>query len=146
MGTRYAYEAFCGMKARSKKMGFKIPDITAREFMGWWMKELETFNGKIPTCGRIDHSKAYSWDNFVMQDMADNSREAALRNQLSGHGRKASKKILVIRKDDNQIVGSIGSIRMTARFFKVSQRLIQFIVRGKNPGSKHIKYDLKVAA
>lgn len=141
---RNAYDSFYNIRKRSREAGFDLPIFTVREFIGWWLGELKTFNGIKPTCGRIDHSKGYTWDNFILQDMADNSREGAKRNCFSANNRTSSKRIFVYRKDDGVCVGSFGSIRMAARFCGVSQRLIQFIVRGKYKNSQSIKYDLAV--
>jgi len=140
-----AYEAYNALKARSKKQDLPNPSFTAREFIAWWTDCLKDFKGTIPTCGRIDHSLGYSWDNMEMQDMADNSRESARRNKLGANNRTQAKMILVKRKSDGVCVGSFGSVRMAARYFGVSQRLVQFIVRGECKQSKKIAYDLEAA-
>ncbi len=140
---RCAYEAFCGTKARSKKYGLHRPKFTAREFMGWWLAELIKFKGTTPTCGRIDHSLGYSWENIEMQDMADNSREAALRNKLGDHGLKRSKKVCVHSLETGAKLGEIANIRAAARFFGVSQRLVQFLVRGDYKSSKQVPFQLR---
>jgi hypothetical protein len=144
--VRLAYEAFCGMKARSKKNGFPVPDISAREFVGWWLNELQTFKGTIPTCGRIDHSKGYSWDNFKMQDMAENSRENAKRIGLGQAGKKRlAKRVNVYIKGTDTLTGIFPTIRSCARFFKVSQRQVQFLIRGDQKACRFINFDLRGA-
>lgn len=144
---RVAYEAFCSMKARSRNYGFPIPDITAREFMGWWMEALKTFKGTVPTCGRIDHFKGYSWDNFEMQDRKENSRENAKRIGLGRAGKERSaKRAYVYIKGTDTLTGIFPTIRMAARFFKVSQRQIQFLVRGTQKNCLFINFDLRGAA
>lgn len=118
-----------------------------REFIVWWLENLETFTGKTPTCGRIDHSKPYSWDNILMQDRADNSREAALRNRLGPKTKeKKAKKVSVYAKTGEFVV-ELPSIRDTALFFGVSQRSVQFAVRGVFKSPKFTgAYVLKAAA
>lgn len=145
--ARYAYEAYCGAKARSKKAGLPPPEPTARQFIAWWLDEKASFIGTVATCGRIDHAKGYSWDNFFMQDIAENSREGATRNNLGPRTRKKIKhRVFVYRKDNNELTGIIPSIRAAATFFKVSQRLIQFLVRGRYQESKLINFNLKLGA
>ncbi len=139
---RYAYEAFCGAKARAKNQGLPPPEMKAREFMGWWLEEIKEFIGTVPTCGRIDHSKTYLWDNIEMQDMASNSREAAIRNNLGSYGLKHSKPVIAYEKDTGLIVKKFPTIREAARHFGVSQRLVQFIVRGNYTSSKVIELGL----
>lgn len=132
---RYAYEAFCSAKARSKKAGLPPPEMGAREFIGWWLKELKTFNGKRATCGRIDHSRGYFWDNIEMQDMADNSREMAARTGAAA--RQLAKGLRIEGIDDNGcVVVKFDSIRAAARELGMSQRNVQFLVRGKYKRSK----------
>ncbi len=134
---RFAYEAFCGAKARAKKQDLPRPEMNAREFMGWWLASLKTFKGTTPTCGRIDHSKTYLWNNIEMQDMADNSREAALRTGFGQRGKTmGAKSVLAYEKETGEIVKTFPTIRETARHFGVSQRVIQFLVRGKYKSSK----------
>jgi len=142
--VRLAYEAYCSAKARSKRQGLPPPEPTAREFIDWWLTEKESFTGTVATCGRIDHCRGYSWDNFEMQDMAENSREGAIRNRLGDQERlKNAKSVFVYIKGTRQLTGIIHNIRMAARFFKVSQRQIQFMVRGQYKNSSKINFDLR---
>ncbi len=140
---RIAYEAFCGLKARSKKQGLPAPTFGAREFMSWWLEGLKTFNGTRPTCGRLDHSRGYTWDNFRMEDMADNSREMAARTLVKYRQQGRGNKVYVFIKGTSQLTGIFPSIRMAAKFFKVSQRKMQFIIREEQRPSKHINFDLR---
>lgn len=145
--VRLAYEAFGGLKARSKKLKLPRPEIAAREFIAWWLDELKSFKGTRATCGRIDHSKGYSWENIEMQDMAENSREMARRTlankrEQSVHG----KKVFVFVKNTNMMTGIFPSIRTAASFFKISQRQVQFLVRGKYKSCSLVNFDLRCAA
>jgi len=140
---RLAYEAYNGAKARSKMAGYPPPSMTAREFIGWWLHNLKLFKGTVPSVARIDHSKGYSFDNFIMQDMAENSREGVLRNKNNiSQQIKTGKKIKVLCKNSGEVIAVIPSIRSAAELFGVSQRLIQFLVRGKYKSTSKINFNL----
>lgn len=135
------FKAFLAMRYRSKKANLPIPEISSREFIGWWLKELKSFKGKgNPTCGRIDHSKGYSWNNFVMQSKSDNCREVALRHEKKWRLIRA-KACLVIDIKTNKIIHEFDSSASAARFFKVSQRAISKMANQKikRPGTKFTK-------
>lgn len=109
-----------------------------REFIGWWLENKKTFTGKRATTGRIDHDGDYCFENITMQDVSENSRECILRNnshykQLRGFGLK----VLCCHPDGKPFVTFL-SIRSAASYFGVSQRLVQFIVRGKYRQSKKL--------
>lgn len=143
---RLAYEAYNGAKARSKKAGYPPPSMTAREFIGWWLYNLKTFKGTTPTCGRKNHELGYSFENIEMQDMRDNSREGILRNKTNIlSGIRYGKKVYVYCKKTEQHIATISSIRDAATLFNVSQRLIQFLVRGKYKSTSKINFDLRAA-
>ncbi len=54
-------------------------NYSSRDFIGWWIHNLNKKVWKDPTVGRIDHSKGYSFDNIEMQERSDNSKERILR-------------------------------------------------------------------
>lgn len=63
-------------------------NYSTREFVSWWLFKLKsfdskwrtsTFRGDRPTCGRIDHSKSYSFDNIKMESMTVNCIERCQR-------------------------------------------------------------------
>lgn len=144
---RQAYEAYCAQKARSKKAGLPAPTYGAREFVGWWLENLKSFTGQRPTTGRIDHSKGYSFDNIEMQEMAMNSREGMLRNRTNiNTAIKAGKRVGVYAKGTDNLIAVIPSIRETANLFNVSQRLVQFVVRGKYKSARNVNFDLRGVA
>ncbi len=143
---RLGYEAYCGQKARSKKAKLPPPSYSAREFIGWWLHNLKTFKGTVPTCGRIDHKKGYSWDNIFMQDMKENSREGFLRNKMHIKSAiKNSSTVKVFCKKTDTHIATFSSLRDAARTFNVSQRLIQFLIRGQYKNSKKIAFRLVAA-
>lgn len=141
---RYAYEAYWGACARSKKSGLPRPEMSAREFMGWWLKELENFKGDVASCGRIDHSRGYFWNNIEMQDMAENSREGMLRNVTHLKSKLRNRKPVIASLDGEQVMCFL-SIRDAANALSVSQRLVQFIIRGKYKTSQSVLYKLEAA-
>ncbi len=136
--VRLAYERFNSMKRRSGV------NFTVREFMGWWLHHLKNFSGDIPSISRFDHTKGYSFDNMEIQEMAENSREGILRNKTHLKTAEEFSQPLLMRDwATGSICGEISSIRDAARKFGVSQRLIQFIVRGKYKSSKKVPYRLE---
>lgn len=144
--ARCAYEAYCSAKARSKKQGLPPPKMEAREFIGWWLGELKSFSGTTPTCGRINHAEGYAFDNIVLQDVKDNSREGMIRNKTNIKTAIAfGQRVLVVCKKSGKTIAEISSVRDAARIFGVSQRLVQFLIRGKYKSSKKINFVLKGA-
>lgn len=147
---RKALETYYSMCKRSKKQGLPRPEMTIREFMGWFLEETKNWSydirGNGPSVSRLDHAKGYSWDNFIVEPMKENSRESSHRNRLGPKTRmKTGKKVLVYRKD-GVFTGQIPNIRCAAQFFGVSQRMVQFLVRGKVKTCRKINFDLKLEA
>ena len=71
------YDSFYQQKKRSKVF------YTPRQFVHWWLENIKTrSHWEQPTCGRIDHSKWYSFDNIVMQEQSENTAE---RNSRHGN-------------------------------------------------------------
>jgi hypothetical protein len=138
---RVAYESYWGQvrKCRDKfnrwfryygGKGIKV-EYGPREFIGWWLENLPSFKGTTPTVGRIDHSKNYCFENIAMQDMADNSREALLRNGLNNPDNiKASKKVISLNTQTKEEL-TFRSIREAARSVGVEQATVQRMCKGK---------------
>lgn len=146
MGKKYAkaYELYNSQKARSKKSGLPPPAYSAREFISWWVANIIRFKGKTPTVGRLDHRLGYSFDNIEIQAMADNSREGMIRNKTNIRtGIKSGKKVDVYDKKNGNHIATISSVRDAARIFSVSQRLIQFLIRGQYKSSTKINFKLE---
>lgn len=140
---RFGYEAYNGQKARSKKAGLPPPQHNAREFIAWWKANIKSFSGTVPTCGRKDHSKGYSWDNIEMQDMPENSREGIIRNKRNIIETFKGKKIGIFCKKTGSHIATASSIRDVAKIFGISQRLVQFLIRRKYKSSKKLNFALK---
>lgn len=113
-------------------------DYSAREFVSWWLHHRKKFKGTTATVGRKDHNRSYCFENIEMQDMADNSREAILRNKLNTREKRISSKRLLWVKGGHPIF-CFNSIRDAALFFGVSQRLVQFLSRGVYRSSRVIE-------
>jgi len=150
--ARVAYESFNAQKQKCRNpnnkwfkhyggKGLKV-HYGPREFIGWWLHNRKTFSGYIATVGRKDHDKGYFFENIEMQCIRDNSREAFLRNGLNKPHH--CKVILVKDKNTGALIAEIPSIREAARLFDTSQRLIQFLVRGKYKQSKKINFALEM--
>lgn len=151
--ARVAYESFNSQKQKCrnpknrwfKHYGGKGLSVHygPREFIGWWLHSLKSFCGQTATVGRIDHDKGYSFDNISMQCMVDNSREAALRNNLVRFSFAASKPV-VAKDKSGAVISTFVSIRDAARKLNVSQRLIHFLLSGRCKSSKKVPYILEM--
>jgi hypothetical protein len=136
---RLGYERYCSLKARSKKLKLDKPAFTAREFLGWWLfhtKDWPHLNDK-PTAGRIDHKKGYSFDNMRVEPMTENSRESMMRNKTNvRQSIRYGQKIMVFDRG-HQHIATFSSIRDAAKTMGISQRLMQFRIRGKYKQTNH---------
>lgn len=142
-----AYEAYYGQRARSKKAGLPSPTYCAREFMGWFEKNIVSFSGKRASIGRIDHSKGYSFDNIEIQDVGENSKEANNRNKIAIVRQiKQGIKVAVYCKKTDEHIATIPSMNAAAKLFGVTQAAIWELVRGKNKVSRKINFTLREAA
>lgn len=64
--------------------------FSQREFLYWWIIQNRFFKMNISTVGRIDHSKGYYFDNIILQEKSDNSKEARIRNGQNFQSRKVN--------------------------------------------------------
>lgn len=76
--VRQAYSAWKGQRLRARQLGFTV-EYSSKEFIEWWIENLDKREWKSPTTGRIDHSKGYSFDNIEMQERSDNTAEVHRR-------------------------------------------------------------------
>lgn len=141
-----AYNIYGAIVQRNKKMNRPRPDFTSREFIGWWMREVKTFVGARPTCGRINHFLGYSWDNIQMQSLSDNVREMLYRTNAGARGKLMNqKKINVFLKDSSVFTGSFSSVVAAAEFFSVERRTIGRLINGISKRSDKINFTLAVS-
>lgn len=61
---------------------------SSREFVGWWLEQIEKKFIKDPTIDRIDHSKDYCFQNIRMITRSENSKERYDRLGLPKSGMK----------------------------------------------------------
>lgn len=54
-------------------------EYTLRQFIAWYLIEIEKYEGVAPSVGRIDHSKGYSFDNIKIESLSDNVKERIRR-------------------------------------------------------------------
>ncbi len=103
--AKTAMQSYYGQRYRSKLLGLSEPEYSAREFVSWWLGELKGFIGEDPTCGRIDHSRGYSWDNICLQSRSENSRECAVRLKKGTKENKVKneKPIVVYAKNGDEL-------------------------------------------
>lgn len=146
---RQAYKAYYNLLSRSREYGLPKPSFTKREFMGWWLKSLKAFKGTKPTCGRIDHTKGYSWENIVMQDNRDNARESFVRNKIKERFPKTHRKptpVLVKDKKSGKTVFKFDSITSAAKKLNLSVSYVSQLISGKRFGVKRRDYSFERGA
>lgn len=96
---------------------------TAREFIGWYLWQLEQKKLKKPSCGRIDHDKDYEFGNIEMVEHSENSREANLR-----WGSRRNVKVTAKVSKHWLYFSCVGE---AARVFRVSVYLLRSHLDGK---------------
>lgn len=71
---------YCKTNPRFKTYGAKGIKIeyTKRQFIQWYLDNYKR-RMKIPSVGRIDHSKNYKFDNIKFEELSDNSMERIVR-------------------------------------------------------------------
>lgn len=122
---KQGYTSFLSQKARCynkndpafKNYGKKgiTVEYGPREFIGWWLFNLKTKDWKIPTVGRIDHSKSYCFDNIEMQEKSDNSIERISR---LGSPAVSKKTICTV---DGILIGIFNRTKDAANYFSISE-------------------------
>ncbi len=139
------YRTFWKMKQRSKKAGLHQPEMSVREFVGWWLNEMKTFKGKTPSVSRLDHSKGYSWDNFIIEELIDNIREAAQRNKFGRAIMGTPKKIVYVYRKDGVYTGRFSSLESARDFFKITKKKA-WLMAAKNAEDQNINFKLSYNA
>lgn len=128
VGQQYQRCQFSG-HVRYKGYGEKGISVkySTREFVSWWLHNIKTFVGKKPTCGRIDHSKDYSFDNIKMESLEDNSRE-----RMTRLGPPQEKKpILVLDAETKEPLMWFEHMQNAEDYTKVDRRNIAIIISPK---------------
>ncbi len=90
------------------------------DFTYWWIGNYKKKKWKRPHCGRIDHSKGYSFGNIVMQEQADNNRE---RNERRGNPGKTHRAVKSYTHD-GKFLKKFKSKREAAKHYGVNEKTI----------------------
>lgn len=141
---RRAFNVYREIIQRCKRMGAQPPDFNSREFIGWWIENTQNFSGTTPTCGRLDHSKGYRWDNIEIQDNRDNAKEMAVRTKAGLRGKRMNQKTVLVLRDE-KVHGSFCSIKAAAEFFGVSFSTVKRLLSGKTKNSPKVTFVLRCA-
>lgn len=97
-------------------------EYSAREFVGWWGKSLISFDGHIPSCGRIDHSKNYCFGNIALEDLNKNRIDGLSRcDDKRSWNRKP---VLALDAKTMQILSSHDSTYSAGEHYGVSPILV----------------------
>lgn len=94
---------------------------TRKEFINWWLQHINKKDWVCASCGRIDHSKGYSFDNIEMQELSDNVKE---RNARLGNPGKSHRKVKAICTKTGVVLKLFNSKRDAAKFYIVSEKTI----------------------
>jgi hypothetical protein len=105
---------------------------SAREFVGWWIHNINHFKGEKPTVGRIDHDKDYCFENIIIQSRSENSREVYERL-----GKAPIKNKIVVSFLNGKKEKIFNSCSDAARYYNISQQYVSLICRGKRDMTKN---------
>lgn len=100
-------------------------EYSAREFIGWYLENLEKKKWIRPTTGRIDHSKNYSFDNIEMQEVELNTKDVWNR-----HGPKLKAKRVAVFKGSKKIA-EFDSQSSAARAYGLCRDAISRVLIGR---------------
>lgn len=115
-------------------------NYSAREFISWWLSNLKKKKWKQPQCGRIDHSKPYSFDNIVMQELNENLKERNARCGNPGKQHRAVQSFCILT---GKKLKKFRSKLEAARFYGCSDKTIYNHAMGKT--KLFFKYGPKTA-
>jgi hypothetical protein len=108
---------------------------SAREFVSWWIFNIERRKWKSPTTGRIDHSGHYSLDNIVMQERGENCAEAWTRLGQK-HGGIQGRPVVMIKNGKRRVFKSSTE---AAKFLGIDQSNVsRFCRRELKPKDKNL--------
>lgn len=110
---------------------------TARDFIGWYLSEIEKRKFKMPSVGRIDHDKDYSFDNIQMVEQAENAREMYHR---TGGNKEVQKRAVVLVHGDECY--KFSSVKEAAEFAGVTQVRISQAARSEQKKKIKLAWDV----
>lgn len=108
-------------------IGLKV-EYSYREFLSWWICHLKVYlhnwedsddRGIRPTCGRIDHTKGYNFQNIRLESMRDNSNEMIKRVGTP------TKPIAILQIKDGIIVNRFPSASEAGRRLGINRESIR---------------------
>lgn len=134
-----AYECLCSGRARAKRLGLEHK-VDTHEFISWYLKEQIKHNFKIPSVSRLDHSKGYNWDNFILEERDDNAKEAAIRNKDKHHIKSNCIRTDILDIRDGTLLMTCSSISAAAKATGVDFSLVQNYISGSNKKPKKHGY------
>lgn len=111
---RKAYHIWGSQRGRNSR------DYSSREFISWWLFNIAKKEWIDPTCGRIDHSKGYSFHNIEMQERVDNVKE---RNERLGNPGRSHKAVRSYTHGGKHL-RSFRSKVEAAAFYKLDEKTI----------------------
>ena len=102
---------------------------SSREFISWWLEGLKknNLNGTV-VCGRIDHSKGYSFDNIRLETQRSNVLECASRGVCNVKVNLVSETGIVLKK--------FSSVKEAAAYAKVGSNSIVQVCKGRTKRTK----------
>lgn len=92
------------------------------EFIEWYKKEMETFDGTKPNVGRMDHNGHYEFGNIQIESKSSNTREMAART--FAHGHSSEKKVGLFSKNTHECIATFKSIAECADYFGMNRSAI----------------------
>lgn len=114
----HSWEAQVGRCRRKTSRGYRWWGMkgvevrySPREFINWYLEELEKNNFTDPVVSRIDHDGHYEFGNIRLEERSSNSSEARQRNR-----HKVAREIHVFDKSKREtfiVTGSIEAERLT---------------------------------
>ncbi len=122
---RKAYITFHNITYRTKKFRWNKPDFTVREFIHWLVKEKKRLKLKRPSLSRFDHSKGYTWANFILEELVDNCKESAQRNDFKKHNYPKQRPIEIYDLKDGSTLMTCPSMRHAAAATGVDPKLVK---------------------
>lgn len=113
-------------------------EYSSREFVSWWLFNINGREFKKPTTGRVDHDKSYSFDNIEIQEQSENSKERQRRlgPGIATYGKTKPRKTAAFKNGVK--IREFSSASEAARFYKKPDSTIARICNGNN-GLKKIR-------